>query len=141
MIGLKILSLTACAAVLTACASTGGTPRMGKMLSENTGQNGRACVRLGDIRGYGVLDDGVVSIDGGTRYYLATFLPGCNDLETSARAAFDGDFGEVCGRSMNRIVSDGDSCVINQMFEFESREAAFAAYDLALADRKALQGE
>ncbi len=138
MQGFKIFGVVAFAAALVSCASTGGgTRKIGNMLSEHTGQNGRACVRLGDVRSYGVLKDGVVSIDGGRRYYLATFLPGCGDLQTSARALFDGKFGEICGMAMDKVEAGGDTCVINKMFEFENRQQAFAAYDMALAQRKA----
>lgn len=136
---LKVLSAAACVAVLAGCATGRDVPRIGTMLADETGQNGRACVRQGDIRSYGVLDNDVVSIDGTKNYYLATVLPGCNDLQTSVGALFRGGFGEVCGRTMNKITTGGDNCVINQMFEFKSREEAFATYNAILEKRKALQ--
>lgn len=140
MKGLKILSAAACAATLAACASTGrDVPRLGTMLSDGTGQNGRACIRLGDIQGYGVLKDDIVSIDGVRNYYLATVLPGCNDLPTSIGILFSGDFGEICGQTMDRIVTGGDQCVINQVFEFEDREEAFATYRAIREQREALK--
>lgn len=137
---LMISSVLVLTAVLASCASTGrDVPRVGKMLSEATGQNGRACVRVNDIQGYGVLEGNVLSIDGRTGYYLATVLPGCTDLQTSARALFSGGFGEFCGRTGNKVVTGGDQCTIGQMFEFENREEAFATYDAVLERRKALQ--
>ena len=129
----------ACAAVVVACATTGGNiPSIGKMLAEETGQNGRACVRLDDIRGYGVLDDKVLSIDSSKDYYLATVLPGCNDLQVSMRTLFSGKFGEICGKT-GRVATQGDHCAVNEMFEFETREQAFAAYNAVVEKRKALQ--
>lgn len=136
---LKSFAIAAGVVLLAGCATGRDVPRIGTMLAEETGQNGRACVRLGDIRSYGVLGHDVVSIDGTKNYYLATVLPGCNDLQSSVRSLFSGGFGEVCGRTMNKIVTGGDSCVINQMFEFKSREEAFAAYNAILEKRKALQ--
>ena len=137
---LTILFITLSAAVLASCASVGeGAPKVDNMLQEMTGQNGRACVRQGDIRGFGVLDNNVVSIDGTKKYYLATVLPGCHDLQMSMRAAFKGGFGEVCGQTTNKIVTNGDHCVIRHMFEFENREAAHAMYNSILEERKNLK--
>lgn len=130
---------TISALFLTACASTPNLPDVGQMLRDETGQNGRACVRQGDIRGFGVLENDVVSIDGTRKYYLATVWPGCHDLQTSVRAMFSGGFGEVCGGSTNKIVTRGDRCVIRQMFEFESRKDAFAAHNAVLEERRALK--
>lgn len=133
------LGTAALVVVLASCATTRDVPRMGEMLRETTGQNGRACVRLSDIRGYGVLKDNVVSIDGFRNYYLATVLPGCIDLQTSARAMFSGDFGEICGQTMDSIATRGDRCSINQVFEFENREEAFATYNDVLERREELK--
>lgn len=139
MKGSRFLGAAACAVVLSACASTGReVPRLSAMLADETGQNGRACVRLSEIQGYGVLDDNVLSIDATRNYYLATVLPGCNDLQTSARTLFSGKFGEVCGGGKDRIATGGDSCSIRQMFEFENREQAFAAFNAVREERKAL---
>lgn len=137
---LMVFGTAALAAVLASCASTGrDMPRVGEMLSEASGQNGRACVRVRDIQGYGVLEGNVISIDSTTDYYLATVLPGCVDLQTSVRALFSGDFGEICGRTMGTIATGGDRCVINQVFEFEDREQAFETYHAVLEERKALE--
>ena len=126
--------------LLTACASTGsGKPKMGAMLGETTGQNGRACIRQGDIRGYGVLKGDVISIDGFRNYYLATVLPGCNDLQTSVGAMFSGGFGEVCGGGMDAIAtSGGDHCTINKIYKFENRDQAMALYKETFDKREAL---
>lgn len=127
-------------AVLASCATTGrNIPDVSKMLRDTTGQNGRACIRQGDIRGFGVLENDVVSIDGTRKYYLATVMPGCHDLQTSVRAMFSGGFGEVCGGATNKIVTRGDRCVIRSLFEFENRKAAFTTYNSVLEERKALK--
>jgi hypothetical protein len=128
------------AALLAACGSTGGnTPRMGAMLGETTGQNGRACIRQGDIRGYGVLKGDVISIDGSRNYYLATVLPGCNDLQTSVGAMFSGGFGEICGGGMDQVVTGADRCTIGKIYEFKNRDQALAVYKAAFDQRKALE--
>jgi hypothetical protein len=129
------------ATLLASCASTGGkAPRMGEMLANATGQNGRACVRQSDIRGYGVLKGNVISIDGSRDYYLATVLPGCNDLQTSVGSIFNGGFGEICGGGMDSLAtSGGDRCVINKIYKFENREQAMAVYKETFDKREALK--
>lgn len=139
MRGLRILGVAACTALLAACASAGrDVPRLGTMLSESTGQNGRACVRLSDIQGYGVLDGNVLSIDATRNYYLATVLPGCNDLQTSARTLFSGKFGEICGGGKDRIATGDGHCSINRIFEFKDREQALTMFNTVREERKAL---
>ena len=127
------------AALLTACASPGSSSRkMGVMLGQTTGQNGRACIRQSDIRGYGVLKGDVITIDGSRGYYLATVLPGCTDLNTSVGAMFSGGFGEICGGGMDSLATTGgDRCVIGKIYRFESREQAFAAYKESFDQRQA----
>jgi len=130
---LKILApAAACVTALAGCATNGG-PSTAKLLDESAGQNGRACVRLNEIQGYGVLDDNIVSINTlGHDYYLATVLPGCNDLQTSVRTLFQGSFGEICGKSaQNAVTTNGDHCAINKIYKFENREQAFATYNEA----------
>ncbi len=125
MKSLKIMTLTLLAGLVSACATQSDAPSMSKLLAKETVQNGRACFRQSDIRGFGVPDSNLVSIDGRQKYYLATVLPGCINLQTSARAFFSGDFFEVCGQTGDRIVTRDESCTINQVFEFETRDQAF----------------
>ncbi len=86
-----------------------------------------------------MLDDRVVSIDADREYYLATLWPGCHNITTSMRVLFSGGFGEICGGSMNKIHTRGDSCNIKQLFEFENREQAFETYNAVQAKRKELK--
>jgi hypothetical protein len=132
----KIFAVTAFAATLASCASTGGGPEVKKMLAEATGQNGRACVRKDYIQGYGVLKHDIVSIDSRRNYYLATVLPGCTDLQTSMRAFFNSDFYKVCGGKMDKMVTRDNHCVIHQLYEFDSRKEAFATYNSVLEKRR-----
>lgn len=128
------------AALLSACSTTGGdVPSVSSMLSEATGQNGRACVWQSRIQGYGVLKNNLISIDGMQNYYLATVLPGCLDLQTSMGALFSSNFHELCGQSMDRIVTREGSCTIGQMYEFESREQAFDTYNALLEKRQEIK--
>ena len=135
MISRTALTGLVLAAVLIGCSST--MPNISSTLLDTTGQNGRACIDTSDIRGYGVLDQDVISIDARSNYFLATVLPGCNDLATSARAMFSSRFYEVCGGGMDHLRTSDDNCTIRNIFEFESREEAFIAHDAAMAARKA----
>jgi hypothetical protein len=135
---LKILGAAACAVFLGSCATTGSDTKLGSLLGDSTGQNGRACVKVSDIEGYGVLEDSVLSIEGEDEHYLATLTPGCEDLSTTARVQFSGDFGEVCGQAMDEIVMDDNRCTINQLFEFDDRDDAMDAYHATLELREQL---
>jgi hypothetical protein len=142
---MKILKIAApiiiCATVLASCASA-RVPSTAKFLDETTGQNGRACIDLHDIQSYGVLDDNIISINSlHNEYFLATVLPGCNDLQTSIGTLFHGDFGELCGQSArNAVVTNGgDHCAINKIYRFKNREQAFATYKEARQKREQLK--
>lgn len=137
---LKIMGLLSSAIVLAACASTShDVPRLAEVLRDTTGQNGRACIRTSDISGYGVRKGQVINIDTMRNYYIATVRPGCFDLETSMQAMFSGDFYEVCGGRLDKVVTDDNVCTIDQIFEFADRDAAFEAYDAALEKRQSLR--
>jgi len=138
----KLCAAAPLVAALSACTTTGeSVPSFYDVLAETAGQNGRACVRQNDIRGYGVLDHEVISIDARRNYYLATVLPGCNALDTSPAALFEERFSEVCGGGMHKVYVRDDHCTIRQMYEFESREAAFAAHRRAVERYNALRSE
>lgn len=121
------------------CANQNSIPTVGSMLGESTGQNGRACVRVNDIRGWGALDNGLISIDGAREYYLATLMPGCHDLHTSIAAMFQGSYSEVCGGGMDGIKVNGDNCQIRQMYEFKDREEAFDLLENVTLERERLK--
>lgn len=128
----NVFSLTAIAFIavmLSACTSTGPSTNVSSLLLDTTGQDGRACLDVSDIRGYGVLDGDVISINTNREYYLATVLPGCMDLQTSTHAMFKQRFGEICGGGRNSVRTGGDNCTIRNIFEFEDRESAFAVHD------------
>lgn len=134
---LKIFGVAVCVAVLSSCTTTGGEKqKVGNMLGDTTGQNGRACVKLSDIEGYGVLQDNVLSIDGQGEHYLATLMPGCDEVTGTARIRFSGDFGEVCGQAMDEVVVDDEHCTINHVYEFEDRDEAMDAYNDVLEMRE-----
>lgn len=110
--------------------STGATKmdslKIADVLSEQTGQKGRSCVRISDIKGYG-FDTNVVNIDGRRNYYVATTVMRCHAADMAMAAVFDGPQGEVCGGGSSRIIAGGDECVIGRLFEFDNREQAMAA--------------
>lgn len=144
MKGLMSIGAAVFTAILAGCATGRDVPRISEMLRNTTGQDGRACVRVDDIQGYGVLENDVISIDSfGEEYYLATVLPGCLDLATSPAIEFRGDLGEICGQSGDTIVTGlltgENTCIIGQMFEFESQDEAFATYNNVLHERETAQ--
>lgn len=136
-----LCSVTAMTLLLAGCGVFGerSTPSFYDVLQEEAGQNGRACVRQSDIRGYGVLERDVVSIDARRNYYLATMLPGCNALSTSPRALFEGRFSEVCGGGRSTVRAGGDECTIRQIFEFDDREQAFEVHRNAVETHQELR--
>lgn len=117
-------------AALIGCASGNKfTPKIGDVIAEQTGQDGRACVRVNNIRGYGVNDD-VINISAGRKYFVATTLYHCHNLELSSHALFDSRFTEACGGSAY-IVTRNERCPIQHIFEFENRKEAHAAVKVA----------
>jgi hypothetical protein len=130
---LKWLPVAVASLLLSACAASHTPPSTGldSALRDITGQNGRACVRVSDISGYGALDDSMVSVSSKFRkHYLMITRFRCPELATSLGAAFSGRFIEFCG-GRDSILAGGRSCPILSVFEFESREAAFEAMDAA----------
>jgi hypothetical protein len=117
---------------LVSCANLGvNLPSYDKLLKAQTEQDGRACVRQRNIRGYGMLDDNVISINVGGKhsYYLVTTLYQCHSLQTSFSAGFKGDFLELYGGGRDKILTSEESCPIQSIFEFESREEAFTTFE------------
>jgi hypothetical protein len=117
---------------LVSCSSLSvNLPSYDDLLKTQTEQDGRACVRHYNIRGYGMLEDDVISINasGKNRYYLITTLFRCHSLQTSFSAGFKGDFSELCGGGLDKVVTSEESCPIKSIFEFESRDEAFATFE------------
>jgi hypothetical protein len=129
---------------LNSCSSLGvNLPSYDELLRAQTEQDGRACVRQHNIRGYGLLSNDVVSINatGKNRYYLATTLLQCNSLQTSFTAGFKGNFSELCGGGRDKILTNEESCPIKSIFEFKSREEAFSSFEKADKIRQDLRSE
>jgi hypothetical protein len=129
---------------LVSCSSLGvNLPSYDELLRTETEQNGRACVRQHNIRGFATLDDDVISINasGKNRHYLITTWLQCHSLQTSFSAGFKGDFLELCGGGRDKILTSEESCPIKSIFEFESREEAFATFEKADEIRQDLRNE
>jgi hypothetical protein len=138
-ISLKWLPAAAASLMLSACAASTTPPstELDTALRGITGQNGRACVRVSDISGYGAPDDSTVSVSSKFRkHYLMITRFRCPELATSLGAAFSGRFTEFCG-GRDSILAGGRSCPIQSVFEFESRQAAFEALDAAEQETRA----
>ncbi|MFT6268268.1 MAG: hypothetical protein ACJAVV_001076 [Alphaproteobacteria bacterium] len=130
-------------ASLSACSTlTANLPNNNTLLKEVTKQDGRACIRSNDINGFGILDDDVISIDGRRgEYYLATTLYRCNSLNISPQLAFKGNFAEFCGGGRASVITGDETCPVNAIYKFDSREDAFATFDVVTNKRAALREE
>jgi len=129
---------------LVSCSSLGvNLPSYDELLSAQTEQDGRACVRQHNIRGFGMLEDDVISINarGKNRYYLITTWFKCHSLQTSFAAGFKGDFSELCGNGRDKILTSEESCPIKSIFEFESKQEAFATFEKVQVIRQELRKE
>jgi len=127
--------------VLSACAASSPPPSTERdaALRGITGQDGRACVRVRDISGYGAINDSTVSVSSRLKkHYLMITRFRCPELATSLGAAFSGRFIEFCG-GRDSILAGGRSCPIQSVFEFKNRETAFEALDAAEQEIQAMQ--
>ena len=110
--------LAACATflALSACAIDSSTSaiKIDSILAQQTGQDGRACIRTSMIRGYAVEDD-LIKIRTSRKYYVASTLYRCHDLDLAPRAAFDSRFPEACAHS-SYIVTRDSRCPIKKHF-------------------------
>ncbi|WP_096085140.1 DUF6491 family protein [Agaribacterium haliotis] len=115
---------------LGACSSSGSSKtssqQLAMALAEQTGQNGRACIRTSDIRGYGMDGQNQINIDARPKYYIATTLYTCQNIDLAPRALFDSRFSEACGGS-TYITTRNGRCPIDKIFEFANRDEAFTA--------------
>ena len=138
-----LISMTALISVagLTACDTTSASlPKNDELLLNVTEQDGRSCIRQRDIRGFGVIDDDLLSVDinRNREFYLVTTIFQCQSLGVSPRVAFDGDFLEICGGGRHRVITGEESCPIKSVYKFDSQKAAFDAIDEIEAQREAL---
>lgn len=122
--------------LLAGCATPSYQPLPREMfdaLSEVTGQNGRECMRVDDISGYGTLNDSVLSVSSKFRnHYLLVTLHRCPEMEISSTALFKGSFTEFCGGGRDAVLAGKRRCPIQGVFKFQNREDAFTAYDRAI---------
>lgn len=129
---------------VVSCSSLGPKlPSYDDLLKAETEQNGRACVRQNDIRGYSLVDDDVISINarGQNRYYLVTTFFQCHSLQTSFAAGFKGSFSELCGGGGDKILTSEESCPIESIFEFKTKDDALASFEKVDKIRQDLKDE
>ncbi len=140
---LKTKAIAVCVGLLvTACSGTGERkprpPSMDEMLGQVTEQNGRACIRTNDIDGYAPLSDDMVSVSArGKKHYLVTTMFRCASLGSSFNVGFSGKFSEICGRGQGELITREETCPIMHIYEFPSRDDAFASLQAAEARREA----
>lgn len=123
--------------LVAGCATTEVQPVPQEMLEALNGitqSNGRQCLRVADISGYGTLNDSVLSVSSKFRkHYLLVTLFRCPEMEISSAALFKGSFTELCGGGRDAVFAGQRQCPVQGVYEFENRQAAFAAYDEAIA--------
>lgn len=126
-----VLGLTLLLSGVVAAAEDDQTS-LADVLAEQTGQNGRACVRENDIRGYGYRErDRLLTIDARGGYFLATTLLRCHELAATTTTAFNGRMGDVCGGGASSVGLQRGLCPIGKVFKFANRKAAFTAIESA----------
>lgn len=106
-----------------------------------TEQDGKACIRQADINGYGVLDDYSITVDArGKKHYIVTTMYRCSTLNTGFQAGFDGDNFDFCP-IRDKIITIDQACPVKAIYEFESRQEAFDAYEKVKDIRQTLKSE
>ena len=133
----RLAALMSLPLLAAGCATTEIQPMPQEMLEALNGiteSNGRACLRVADISGYGTLNDSVLSVSSKFRkHYLLVTLFRCPEMEISSAALFKGSFTELCGGGRDSVFAGQRQCPVQGVYEFENRQAAFAAYDEAIA--------
>ena len=131
----NILSLAIALPLIAACSTTTHVPTPSEMnaaMREITGQNGRACVRIHDIQGYGALSDSVISVSSKFRkQYIMVTMHRCPAIESGAHMGFKGAFTDFCGGGRDSVHAGEGRCPVQSVYEFDDRDAAFAAHDKA----------
>ena len=127
---------------LSGCASSNPPiPSYHELLLAETNQDGRECIRQGDINGYGVLDDELVSVDARRQeYFIITTLYQCTSLNSGFQAGFDGSFGDFCPLR-DRIITIDETCPIKGIFKFESKAEFTATFEKIKAIREQAREE
>ena len=113
-------------------------PKVASILKDESGQDGRACIRERSIRGWGAQHHAIF-VDTSDKYYLVTTLLRCGSLDTTANASFKGRFNKICGGRQDKIVTPDDVCIIQNIFEYEDREQAQLSLQAALEKRQSLK--
>jgi hypothetical protein len=101
---LKQLYITVISCGLVACSSQIGAPSDGKSLGDSVRTD---CIFRSSIRGYTVLDESNLVIEGSGRrkYHMALRRPAF-DLRSSSGISFDSSSGRVCA-GFSQVIFDG----------------------------------
>lgn len=127
------------AVLLAASCATGDKkelPSIEELLMQMTEQDGRACYRKSDVEGYATLEDDVVSVNAGRKHYLVTTRRACAPLGSAKPLPSAGDSWEFCGGRGEPVVVHGNQCASIHVYEFVSREDAFATLEMVKAKRE-----
>ncbi len=136
-----ILPILATAFTLGCSSYQSTIPSVNDLLAADTGQDGKTCIRQVDINGYGVLNDYAISVDTrGKKHYIVTTMYRCPTLNTGFQAGFDGNRFDFCP-IRDRLITSDEACPVKAIYEFESRQQAFATFNQAEEVRKSMQSE
>ena len=132
---INTLTMAIALQLIAACSTTTYVPTPSEMntaMRDITGQNGRACVRMRDISGYGTISDSVISVSSKFRkQYIMVTMHRCPAIESGAHLAFKGAFTDFCGGGRDSVHAGDGRCPVQSVYEFDNRDAAFAAHDKA----------
>lgn len=128
---------------ITSNETSRSLPNNNALLASVTEQDGRACLREDDIRGFGILDDDVISVESRRRgeYFIFTTLYHCPSIQFSPQLAFSAAFNELCGGGRDKVISGDEICPIRSVFKFENRQQAFDAFAKVEEKRAQLKEE
>ena len=137
---LTILFIALCTGCSTTQSQKPRLPSVDSLLLQMTEQDGRACIRSGDMNGFAALDDDIVSVNARRKkHYLITTTYSCHSLGSSFSLGLSGTFSEVCGGgASNQLITRDEACPIKHIFVFESREDALATYEMVKGRREAM---
>ncbi|AWB68086.1 hypothetical protein C2869_17390 [Saccharobesus litoralis] len=140
----NLMIVAIAAASLAGCEltdeNTVSIPDLSATLANQTGQDGRACVDKGDIRGFGALNDRALFVDTmGDGYFVMTTLWSCYSLDTAFQVGFDSRSYQICGGRSDKILTSDEKCLVKQVFKFDDRKAAHQAVDKAELEREQLK--
>ena len=106
------------AGIASACASAGED-------RDRVRSKERTCIHVSSINGFNPIDPKHLTISvGASKTYLVTLFSRCRELNWSEKIAIKSHSSWTCSNSKDRILVDGDRCMISKIELVENRKAA-----------------